>query len=170
MSIELVRLHDVIQCVMGWQDSHLHLFIIHDKEYLDHRIFEDSDAEDELKMTLADAIVATGETIQYTYDMGDNWKHTVTILDIKPLTDDLHPFVILGGGRNCPPEDVGSLSGFEEFCAAMQKPRTQAYREYKQWYGSTYDRMLFDRAKAQARLDDLIKGGKGYPWDDEIDS
>jgi len=53
--IELVGLHDVIQCLRGWQDSHLHLFTIHGKEYVDHRTFDLPEAEDELLMTLAEA-------------------------------------------------------------------------------------------------------------------
>ena len=169
MSIELVRLHDVIQCVMGWQDSHLHEFAIQGKTYLDHSAFEDSDDEDELTMTLVDVNLTIGESIQYTYDMGDNWKHTITILDTKPLSDDLHPYALLSGSGDCPPEDVGGVSGFEKFCSALKKPNSQAYKEYKQWHPSNYDTMHFDRSKAQLRLDELIKSGKGYPWEDESD-
>lgn len=166
MSITLVRLHDVIQCAMGWKDSHLHFFKFHGKDYVDHSIHDDAEAEDELTTTLDKTILAKGESFRYLYDMGDYWKHTITILDIQPLTDDLHPFVILGGSGNCPPEDVGGSSGFEEFCEVMKKPTSRAYKEYKTWYGGDYDREWFELAVAQARLDELIRSGRGYPWED----
>ncbi len=40
-SITLDRLHDVIQIVMGWQDSHLHEFAIGKKRYTEYPEYND---------------------------------------------------------------------------------------------------------------------------------
>ena len=39
-SITLDRLHDVIQIVMGWTDSHLHEFVIGKKRYTEYPEFK----------------------------------------------------------------------------------------------------------------------------------
>jgi len=47
--------------------------------------------------------------------MGDNWKHSLTILDIdylKPVEQ--IPYCIIGK-LNCSPEDCGGIKGFYEF-------------------------------------------------------
>src|SRR5712692_259415 len=31
--ITLAKLHRILQCVMGWQDSHMHQFVIQDQRY-----------------------------------------------------------------------------------------------------------------------------------------
>jgi hypothetical protein len=47
-SITLNRLHDIIQIVMGWTDSHLHEFTIEKKRYTEYpesKVFSDSELE-----------------------------------------------------------------------------------------------------------------------------
>jgi len=166
-SIEMVRLHDVIQAVMGWTDSHLHEFVIGGRTYGDLSVFVDNpDIIDESSMTFDKMGLGVGEPFQYIYDMGDFWQHRLEIMDIKPLTDDIQPFVIIDGACTCPPEDVGSTGGFEEFCVAMKDRSHSEHKEYRTWYGGPFDRLIYDRAAAQQRLDELIESGEGYPWED----
>jgi hypothetical protein len=73
-SITLDRLHDVIQIVMVWTDSHLHEFTIGNKRYTEYP----QSKEDGLvcgRYRLGDLIKQKGRTFSYLYDFGDGWEH-----------------------------------------------------------------------------------------------
>lgn len=87
-SITLDRLHDVIQIVMGWTDSHLHEFSIGSKRYTEYP----ESREDGLacgKYTLGDLIRQKGRTFQYLYDFGDSWEHELVLEDSRYFDPDL---------------------------------------------------------------------------------
>lgn len=165
-SIELVRLHDVVQAVMGWTDSHLHEFVIHGQTYGDLAVFtEHPETIDEAGTTFHQLGLGAGDSLQYIYDMGDFWRHRLEVMAIKPLTDDMQPFMIIDGACACPPEDVVGTGGFEQFCVAMKDRSHPEHKEYRTWYGGPFHRLVYDRPAAQQRLDALIASGKGYPWE-----
>jgi hypothetical protein len=73
-SITLDRLHDVIQIVMGWQDCHLHEFVIGKKKYTENPEGK-GDGEVDGRFRLVDLVKQKGRNIRYLYDFGDSWKH-----------------------------------------------------------------------------------------------
>ena len=76
--ITLDRLHDVIQIVMGWTDSHLHEFTIGSKHYTEFPQKGDGMLASE-KYHLEALAKKRGRTFEYLYDLGDSWKHEITI-------------------------------------------------------------------------------------------
>ena len=77
-NITLDRLHDVIQIVMGWTDSHLHEFTIGNKRYTEYP----ESKEDGLvcgRYRLGDLIKQKGRTFSYLYDFGDSWEHELAL-------------------------------------------------------------------------------------------
>ena len=117
-TITLDRLHDVIQIVMGWMDSHLYEFKIGKKRYLGE--LDDFVDEENSLLTedfrLNDLIKKTGRTFQYIYDYGDDWIHDIVLE--KTISDDINieqPVYCTGGENACPPEDVGGIDGYKVF-------------------------------------------------------
>lgn len=145
--ITLDRLHDVIQIVMGWMDSHLHEFTIGKKRYTEYP----ESREDGLecgRYRLGDLIKKNGRSFIYLYDFGDSWEHELVLEDSRYLDPELHfPIVCLEGERACPPEDVGGVSRYEEFCKAMNDPRHEEHESYMEWIGGSYDPERFDRTR-----------------------
>ena len=118
--LTLPRLHDVIQAVMGWTDSHLHRF----RTGSDHRSLyfvstfdldegEDGVPEDDVRL---DQLVAVeGDALWYEYDFGDGWDH---VLRVEEILDDPPARVRCTGGRKaCPPEDCGGIGGYGELAS-----------------------------------------------------
>jgi hypothetical protein len=141
--ITLIRLHDVLQVAMGWTNSHLHSFQIGDKEY------SNSDELDELSMLTEkgrklDTLLGTeiGE-FGYLYDFGDSWQHRIVVESIAAAPRWDYP-VCVAGARACPPEDVGSTHGYEEFRAAIADPRHDEHDNYLAWVGGAFDPEGFD--------------------------
>ena len=74
--ITLDRLHDVIQIMMGWKDSHLYQFTISRKHYTENPESKEDGLECG-KYRLMDLIKQKGRTFSYLYDFGDSWEHEV---------------------------------------------------------------------------------------------
>lgn len=141
-SIKLCCLHSAIQVVMGWTDSHLHQFEKDGKNWgvPEWDEFGDLDLIDESKTTLADVLRAEGDSMIYLYDFGDNWQHEV-VLEKIALADaalPTHP-ICLGGERRCPLEDVGGVSGYEEFLEIIFDPTHKKYEHYVAWAGGHFE-------------------------------
>lgn len=157
--IKLNRLHDVIQTVMGWTDSHLHSFRVGNYEYLQsdpddadwQQTMSDRIVHDERKHTLRDLIRAEGDKFTYTYDFGDDWEHEVKVKSILPSEEPLKSAFCNVGERACPPEDCGGFPGYEELAEALPNPKHPQHRHWANWIGE-FDPSLFDCDDVNRRL------------------
>ena len=151
-TIPLDRLHEVIQIVMGWTDSHLYEFIIGNKRYT-----EDHDSkEDGLesgRFRLRDLIKQQDSTFSYLYDFSDYWMHEIVLEESPYFYPEQSPEVVcLEGRRACPPEDVGGLSGYFEFCYSLRVPHHKEHESNKQWSGGDFDSERFDSGIINSEL------------------
>jgi hypothetical protein len=147
--IDLGLLHEVLQAVMGWTNTHLHQF-----EAAGHRIsdpsFElDEDADepttlDERSLTLRDVAPSVGDHFVYEYDFGDGWIHDLVVEDIEDLGDRGGLVWCLEGARACPLDDCGGISGYEELLAALADRRHPEREELLAWAGGSFDPEHFD--------------------------
>ncbi|HKZ41123.1 MAG TPA: plasmid pRiA4b ORF-3 family protein, partial [Candidatus Hodarchaeales archaeon] len=81
------QLHQVIQEVMGWTNSHLYSFTVDGQEYQDDR-------EDDLHDFDGDGLLPSRENtigflslkqrFSYTYDFGDCWEHLLVVEKVLP--------------------------------------------------------------------------------------
>ena len=171
--ITLDRLHDAIQIVMGWTDSHLHTFSIGGKDYVE--MPEDFGIE-EGKYHLVDLIKKKGSTFTYEYDYGDSWKHEILIEDSTFNTLSLlQPIQCMEGERACPPEDVGSTSGYADFCKAIADPKHGEHKHFKEWYSELsmstgeYDQEAFDINRVNIELMRYMRWSRTRFIDWEVD-
>lgn len=159
-SITLDRLHDVVQIIMGWQDSHLHQFTIGTKNYSDDPEIKVAGLDEE-RFRLVDLVRKKGRKFKYLYDFGDCWFHEITVEDSDISAPEIaEPVYCLEGSRACPPEDVGGDAGYYEFCKVMVDSSSPQYRSYMDWMthfssASTdmdYDPEFFNPDQANAEL------------------
>ncbi len=143
-SITLDRLHDVIQIVMGWTDSHLHEFTIGNKRYTECP----ESKEDGLpcgRYRLADLVKQKGRTFHYLYDFGDSWEHELVLEENRYFNPELRAeLACLDGQRSCPPEDVGGVPGYFEFLNALKDPNHAEHESYTEWSSGNFDSERFD--------------------------
>lgn len=152
--ITLVRLHDVIQDVMGWTDSHLHQFIIGDTYYgRRDPEFGLDDVMDERKTKLSQVVRNVKAKFAYEYDFGDGWEHLLVLEKILPPDPGGRYPVCLDGKRNCPPEDCGGIWGYEgHFLKAIQNPKHPDHEDMLEWIGDSFDPEAFDVEEVNQRL------------------
>src|SRR5258708_6375369 len=144
-TIPLCCLHDALQAVLGWTDSHLHQFEKDGKVWGDpeNDEFGEFDIIDESKTTIARVLKAEGDSMVYLYDFGDKWRHGV-VLEKTVQSDAPTKPVCLAGERRCPPEDVGGVSGYQEFLEVIFEPGHDEFTHFRGWAGGTFHAEEFD--------------------------
>lgn len=93
----------------------------------------------------------------YTYDFGDDWRHSIVIEEVLSADPALDYPRFVDGARRAPPEDVGGLPGFEEFLEAMAKPCHPERKSVLQWYGRPFDPDDISPDEIHARMATLAK-------------
>jgi hypothetical protein len=136
-NLRLCCLHDALQAVMGWTNSHLHRFEKDGKQWGVPGDLEDDDIDiiDESRTKIGDILTTPGDSVLYVYDFGDNWRHSVVLEKILPASATTARPVCLTGERHCPPEDVGGVPGYEEFLQVVFDPTHEEFDHYVQWAG-----------------------------------
>ena len=178
--MRLNALHDVIQIVMGWTDSHLHQFIVADQRpkptsneirlvgrsgqwdklaermqrerYLSDPRAELENAEDERKVKLCDLAHAVKNKFIYEYDFGDSWEHLIEAVKIGPPIDGVKYPVCLAGKLACPPDDCGGIGGYYDMLEAIKDPKREDYEDMLAWVGEDFDPERFDIDEINAAL------------------
>jgi len=148
----LARLHKVIQAAMGWQDYHLHEFIIGGRVYGDPAVDEEDRLLDDRTVRLQKLDLVIGEHIEYVYDFGDNWQHVLELEDKLPATAGAVYPLCVGGEGSAPPEDVGGVSGYEEFLEALFDPAHEEHEHMKSWVGRPFHPTSFSLDETNERL------------------
>ncbi|MFJ5932737.1 plasmid pRiA4b ORF-3 family protein [Sphingomonas sp. NPDC092440] len=134
-SITLKVLHDIVQAAMGWLDYHLWELVIDGQTY---GLPMDDDwgtapRKIAARTRLRDVLAPGTTRIDYTYDFGDNWEHSLIVSDARsgdPGT--VYPRFI-EGARACPPEDCGGIPGFYEMLEARADPNHPDHAEITEW-------------------------------------
>jgi len=85
--------HRILQAVMGWMNSHLHVFTAGSVDYSEPGAEWDIPVRDERDVPLSQIARAAGDAFVYEYDLGDSWEHLITLEKIARRCD--------GAGTDC---------------------------------------------------------------------
>ncbi len=144
-SCTLKVLHDIVQAVMGWTNSHLWEFTVGKRRYglpMDDD-WGDGPMADAGKVRLRDVLKPGKTRIDYLYDFGDSWEHRLTATDIRAGDPDaLYPRYV-AGEHNGPPEDCGGTPGFYAMLDVLADPKHPDHDEVAEWLDG-YDPEVID--------------------------
>jgi hypothetical protein len=152
-SVTLKVLHDIIQAVMGWFDSHLWEFTIAKQRYglpMDED-WGTAPRVDAAKVCLRDVLQPRKTTIDYLYDFGDSWEHRLTVTAIRRGEPGIGYPRYIGGEWNAPPEDCGGIIGFYESLDAIADPKHPNHAEAVEWFDE-YDSKTVDELGIKSAL------------------
>lgn len=157
----LGEVHRTLNAAMGWLDYHLHDFDVEGRRYgvpdTDWSIEGDSTIPEET-VRLGELVAAGVREFTYTYDFGDDWRHTVTLDGIAPAEDGVFYPHCTAGEHAAVPEDCGGLPGFEEFIEVMADPKHPEHAEMVRWCGGEYDVDDFNVAEINRVLEAVTTG------------
>ena len=158
LSTTLAQLHQILQAVMGWTDSHLHQFEIGGLRYGDAGLLNRDTfqgdarafASGDVRLSDFQFTKRNGPSFLYTYDFGDDWRHTIRLERLLAVTPAPKSATCNEGARCCPPEDAGGAPGYDEFLRVLLSPEPdeiEEQRHLKRWSGGKFDPEKFDLAK-----------------------
>ena len=103
VDIDFEELHQNIQRAMGWENEHLYAFKVREDEIRpdDNLDINDLDAGESI-YTQINTLLRKGDTFEYLYDMGDDWKHEIEVVDTIEFTSK-KPILLESIGE-CPKE------------------------------------------------------------------
>ena len=154
-NVSLHNLHRLIQEAMGWMDGHLHQFRVGRITYGEPSPEWSFPVRSERKAALSEVLPAQGARLDYDYDFGDDWQHSVVVERIlSPEPRVTYPRCLAGKGA-CPPEDCGGRYGYERLIAIMKDPSLEEHVEMKAWLGRDLDPKAFDLAEVNRALSRL---------------
>jgi len=122
--VTLGKLHDVIQIAMGWEDDHLHEFLIGRKRYGPR------------KSSCITTISATTGGTRYISNVRSNRSQARCI----------------AGANACPPEDCRGPYRFPDLVAILFDPQHEEHSETHEWIGENFDPQHFDLSSTNRRL------------------
>jgi len=97
-----------------------------------------------MKNKISELILSEGQEFSYLYDFGDGWEHTLIVEKILNSKDFPVCPACLAGERACPPEDCGSIEGYNELMRIRKNKKHPRYKEMIiDWLGEDYDPDLF---------------------------
>lgn len=154
--ISLDRLHSCLQVAMGWEDAHLHKFVVGDQSFSDPE-FELNGSSDESAARLCDVANGMGATLRYLYDFGDTWEHDVKVVGVLDGDRESPIAICLRGKRACPPEDSGGTWGYQEKLAILSEPdpKDEWDQEVVDWIGADFNPEAFDKDTVNRLLQDI---------------
>lgn len=147
----LDEVHDILQTVFAWDDSHLHKFGTGGKRFNDPatRYFlaplvdgEDDPGVPEWRVRLDEVLSRKGDKLHYMYDFGDSWDHTLTLQGISDLSDDAPRAVCTAGRRPAPVDGCGGVPGYELWNAVNDPGHplhTEALTDFREMCGREED-------------------------------
>ena len=122
----LHEVHEIVQAAFGWDDSHLHRFGCGPTYYSRETEYylcpfsadEGDEGVPEEQVRLDEVLVDVGDKLFYLYDFGDDWEHVFQLEAVLARDASAPRAICTGGRRPGPPEDCGSIGGYELLVAA----------------------------------------------------
>lgn len=149
-NITLYKLHHIIQESFGWSNYHLYFFGRIESKIGDNELWDDKETTPDKLVNIRDVLVPENPTLIYTYDMGDNWVHTIELEQVHPQMKTQRKCI--GGERRCPPEDCGGIGGYYEIWETLKHPGTPEYNEMIEWLDGRDDPEFIDIRMINAHL------------------
>lgn len=131
-------LSSAILDAMGWGNSHMHQYVLARHRYIQEEIDEDfifpgDEVLDEKKTFLNDIVSESFKKFVFEYDFGDGWDHAVSVKSFDYTKEIPQPIYCLKAVGTCPPENVGGVGGYAEFCEAIRDPKNKEYKSLREW-------------------------------------
>lgn len=156
------KFHKVIQAAFGWEGYHLYQFSPSGYQssptiHIPHEGLGDyhrGKTLDARIITIAEIFKEKGQLYSYIYDFGDDWDHSIKLMDIH---DERHVIARLALGEGaCPPEDCGGPWGYKNMLEVLKNPKDDEYKTIREWLGlkkgQNWDVNHFDIEKARKEV------------------
>ena len=134
----------VIQRAMGWDDEHLHEFLIGRKRYGQPDPNHLGLGEPPVSEVRLNGVAKPNAKFRYQYDFGDDWIHEIAIE--RGITSEANErrAICTAGENACPPEDCGGPYGYANMLEILKDSQHEEYPHTREWLGDDFDPGQFE--------------------------
>ena len=150
--VNLRQFHDIIQTVMGWQNSHFFHFVISDIVYGPKILQEQDSSIHDFNVRLDALDLNPSAPLLYLYDFGDNWEHVIKLEQILEPDSSISCPTSLERETPCPPADGGGPRGSANMHDIAKDPEHENYWQIIEWLGDDFDPTLFNLKQVNRQL------------------
>jgi len=156
----LANLHVILQATMGWENAHMHEFVIAKQRYgILHTGWTWFGPKDEIRVQLGQVVRKPRTSFLYEYDFGDQWQHDVEFLNtVDPGLAHTNLSCLNGQGK-CPPEDCGGIDAYQDMLCILDNPQHPDYPDVRQYLGKRFNPAAFSKSNVNARLKNCLRTG-----------
>ena len=150
----LPALHQILQALFQWEDSHLHQFQRGDDRWAvpdPEDVAFGMKIQNERSVLVSRLVKTVGDKFTYLYDFGDDWVHLIELEAILPAEPGTVYPRCIEGARNGPPEDSGGAYGYMEYQKVMANKKSSRHKEMLEWRGP-FDPEEFSVAEMDRRM------------------
>lgn len=150
----LKQFHRILQTSMGWENQHLHEYVVGGQRYgvPDPAYNDPGEVVAEAGVRLAAVLPELDAEVLYLYDFGDYWQHDIRLEAVsQPESGTTYPR-LLDGARSCPPEDCGGPGGYAELLEILLDPVHEEFEQMCTWVGPRFNAEVFSVAAVNQRL------------------
>jgi hypothetical protein len=132
-------LHVAIQSAFAWTDTHLHEFRPWGQRGGYPRFgmplddFGDNPPLPGWEHHVVDALTLANPRLEYEYDFGDGWEHTVVLEEILEAVPGKRYPRCTAGERSAPPDDCGGPGGYESLLETLADPENPEHKSSHVW-------------------------------------
>jgi len=156
-------MHNIIQRIFNWDNSHLYEFsgdisTYTDKESIDDEFGSFSKMYEADKFSIETELKNEKDKITYTYDFGDDWEHLIVLEKILPANQGTIYPSCTGGRREGPFEDCGGIYMYNSIAYALENPHEEIDKNLEEYIGymgdmvTDFDPSCFDKEITNLRL------------------
>ncbi|WP_016855423.1 plasmid pRiA4b ORF-3 family protein [Halomonas smyrnensis] len=156
--INLHRLHELIQGVMGWEDCHLYEFECNGRYYGELDEWSDRSIALARNAKLKSLAARTKDgSFRYLYDFGDGWEHRI-VVEATGLEETNPCPRLIDGAMACPPEDIGGTGGYAALKAATAGEKDVYGQELLEALGGEFAPEALDEEEIADMLEPIQAG------------
>jgi len=85
---------------------------------------------------VADVLTRANPRIEYEYDFGEGWEHTVVLEEILEAAPGKKYPRFTAGERSAPPDDCGGPGGYESLLETLADPEDPEHKSSHVWASS----------------------------------
>ncbi len=148
--ISFHELHTIIQLAFAWCGYHLYSFEIGGSRYRYGTIIDipresGYSNKNNAKREPIDRYFEGDQNIVYTYDLGDCWKHDITVEKVVETDTELVDPICIGAEMANLPEDCGGTRGYKELLDILADKENEKYKEKRKWIENSCSTWYDDR-------------------------
>ena len=163
-SLSLTSLAQAILLAFGWNEDHLHQFLVSRNNHYATSMNELGGTlypgtKDGSRFNVSHLLHKPDDSVPFEYDYGDGWHHKVKLESVDYYADDETKAVRLIDGANaCPPDDCGGIYHYRHLVELIQKgSQSRELSEFYDWMGCKWDPAFFPKDKAAKAVDLMNK-------------